>query len=79
MRATVEPLAKLERQERLPPTDSRRTRRCACVQFYRVSGVGRHRLYRPPGAPADAVVIDGCRVRCRRPLNGEQPRSMERS
>jgi hypothetical protein len=79
MHTTVEPLAPPERQERAQPADSRRTWRCACGQLYRVNGVDRHRLYWPLGAPANAVVIDGCCVRCRRRLPGKQPHCLERS
>jgi hypothetical protein len=79
MRATVEPLDKPERQERPRPAESNRTWRCACGELYRVSGVDRHRLYWPVGAPPDAAVIDGCCVRCRRPLPGKQPHCLERS
>jgi hypothetical protein len=44
---------------------------CVCGQSYRVSGLDRHRIYWPSGAPADAPVLDGCCVRCRRPLPGK--------
>ena len=50
---------------------------CVCGQSYRVSGVDRHRISWPSGAPSDAPVLDGCCVRCRRPLPGKHAHCLE--
>ena len=52
---------------------ARRRWQCVCGQAYRTTGVDRHRIYWPLDAPADRVVLDGCCVRCHRPLPGKQP------
>ncbi|MGZ6838666.1 MAG: hypothetical protein ACXVGE_22645, partial [Blastococcus sp.] len=44
---------------------ARRRWECVCGQSYRISGLDRHRLYWPSGAPAGAPVLDGCCARCR--------------
>jgi hypothetical protein len=51
--------------------------RCVCGQPYRVSGVDRHRIYWPIGARVDAPVMDGCCVRCGRPLPGKHAHCQE--
>jgi hypothetical protein len=41
---------------------------CECGQTYRVSGVGRHRIYWPEGAAeSDALLTPEC-INCERPL-----------
>jgi hypothetical protein len=50
---------------------------CQCGQSYRVSGLDRHRIYWPFDAPADEPVLDGCCVRCRRPLPGKHAHCAE--
>jgi hypothetical protein len=50
---------------------------CVCGQSYRISGFDRHRIYWPVAAPADEPVLDGCCVRCRRPLPGKHPHCAE--
>jgi hypothetical protein len=44
---------------------------CVCGKSYRVSGLDRHRIYWPEGAPADDPVLDGLCIRCGRPLPGK--------
>ena len=73
MHATAEPVTEPAREARPQPTDAGRRWRCVCGQTYRVAGVDRHRIYWPLDAPADQPVLDGCCVRCRRPLPGKQP------
>ena len=66
---------------RTAPADTgdaiRRRWECVCGQSYRISGVDRHRIYRPSEAPSDAPVLDGCCVRCRRPLPGKHAHCLE--
>jgi hypothetical protein len=50
---------------------------CVCGQIYRVSGLDRHRIYWPIDAPANEPVLDGCCVRCRRPLPGKHAHCAE--
>jgi hypothetical protein len=67
--------------DRTAPTDTgdaiRRRWECVCGQSYRISGVDRHRIYWPSEAPSDAPVLDGCCVRCRRPLPGKHAHCLE--
>jgi hypothetical protein len=52
---------------------------CVCGQPYRVSGLGRHRIYWPLDSPVDQPVMDGCCIRCGRPLPGKHPHCKEAS
>lgn len=42
--------------------------RCECGQAYRVSGIGRHRVYWPAGAPETEPLLGNACVNCERPL-----------
>jgi hypothetical protein len=58
--------------------DSRARRwQCQCGQAYRIFGEGRHRLYWPEGAGDKDAVMDGCCVRCGRPLPGKHAHCQE--
>jgi hypothetical protein len=60
------------------PEEARRRWQCVCGQVYRVWG-DRHRIYWPLDSPRDAPVVDGCCVRCRRPLPGKYAHCAQRS
>jgi hypothetical protein len=49
---------------------SPQTYTCRCGATYRVSGIDRHRVYWPAGAPDDRPVLGDSCVECEAPLPG---------
>jgi hypothetical protein len=73
----IDPDARVKVERGRQSAGAHRRWQCVCGQMYRVSGRDRHRVYWPLEAPPDEPVMDGCCVRCRRPLPSKQAHCAE--
>jgi len=62
--------ARLKERASAGRRSAEQTYTCPCGAAYRVSGVDRHRVYWPAGAPEDAPVLGDRCVECDAPLPG---------